>query len=46
MPSSVACTNNCRGIIGSFIQYVSLADGYTLGVTTEDYGADIVRLTQ
>jgi len=46
VPSSVACTNNCRGIIGSFIQYVSLADGYTYGVTTEDSGADIVRLTQ
>lgn len=46
VPSSVACTNNCRGIIGSFIQYVSLADGYTYGVTTEDSGTDIVRLTQ
>jgi len=46
VPSSVACTNNCRGIIGSFIEYVSLADGYTYGVTTEDSGADIVRLTQ
>ena len=46
VPSSVACANNCRGIIGSFIQYVSLADGYTYGVTTEDSGADIVRLTQ
>ena len=45
VPSSVACTNNCRGIIGSFIQYVSLADGYTYGVTTEDSGTDIVRLT-
>lgn len=46
VPSSVACTNNCRGIIGSFIQYVSLADGYTYGVTIEDSGADIVRLIQ
>jgi hypothetical protein len=46
VPSSVACTNNCRGIIGSFIEYVSLADGYTYGVTTEDSGADIVRLTE
>lgn len=46
VPNSVACTNNCRGIIGSFIKYVSLADGYTLGVTPEDFGADIVRLTQ
>ena len=44
--SSVACTNNCRGIIGSFKQYVSLADGYTYGVTTEDFGTDIVRFTQ
>ncbi|MGY2745473.1 pilus assembly protein TadG-related protein [Pseudarthrobacter sp. O4] len=46
VPSSVACTNNCRGIIGSFIEYVSLADGYTFGVTTEDFGTDIVRLVQ
>ncbi len=29
--SSVACDGNCRGIIGSFIKYVSLADGFTLG---------------
>lgn len=46
VPSSVACTNNCRGIIGSFFEYVSLADGYTYGVTTEDSGTDIVRLIQ
>lgn len=46
VPSSVACLNSCRGIIGSFIQYVSLADGYTYGTTTEDSGADIVRLVQ
>ncbi|MHA7222061.1 pilus assembly protein TadG-related protein [Arthrobacter sp. RHLT1-20] len=46
VPGSVSCTNNCRGIIGSFIEYVSLADGYTYGVTAEDFGADIVRLIQ
>ena len=40
-PVPSTCTNNCRGIIGSFIEYVSLADGYT-SATTEDSGADIV----
>ena len=32
-PSTLAltCDGSCRGIIGSFVQYVSLADGYTLG---------------
>ncbi|WP_427129809.1 pilus assembly protein TadG-related protein [Pseudarthrobacter sp. S9] len=43
--ASVKCDNNCRGIIGSFVQYVSLASGYILG-TADDYGAEIVRLTQ
>jgi Flp pilus assembly protein TadG len=44
--SSLKCDGNCRGIIGSFVQYVSLADGYTLGTPEEDFGADVVRLTQ
>lgn len=43
--SSVACDGNCRGIIGSFIKYVSLADGFTLGPVDAN-GATIVRLTQ
>lgn len=38
------CKGACRGIIGSFIKYVSLADGYTLGPVNE-YGATIVRPT-
>jgi hypothetical protein len=29
--TATECKGNCRGIIGSFIKYVSLADGYTLG---------------
>ena len=41
--SSVACDGNCRGIIGSFIKYVSLADGFTLG-PVDDNGATIVKL--
>ncbi|MGF9650240.1 TadE/TadG family type IV pilus assembly protein [Pseudarthrobacter oxydans] len=36
------CKGNCRGIIGSFIKYVSLADGYTLGPVSE-YGATVAR---
>jgi Flp pilus assembly protein TadG len=44
VPSSVECDGNCRGIIGSFVKYVSLADGYTLG-PVDPYGATIVRMT-
>lgn len=44
VPSSVSCNGNCRGIIGSFIKYVSLADGYSLG-PVDAFGATIVRLT-
>ncbi|WP_104179285.1 pilus assembly protein TadG-related protein [Arthrobacter sp. B0490] len=36
------CNGNCRGIIGKFINYVSLADGYTLGPVTSG-GVTIVR---
>ena len=43
--AAVACDGNCRGIIGSFIKYVSLADGFTLGPVDAN-GATIVRLTQ
>ncbi|BAS16281.1 hypothetical protein AHiyo8_45840 [Arthrobacter sp. Hiyo8] len=42
--NALACNGNCRGIIGSFIKYVSLADGYTLG-PVDAFGATIVRLT-
>lgn len=38
------CKGACRGIIGSFVKYVSLADGYSLG-PVDDYGATIVRMT-
>ncbi|MFK4296025.1 hypothetical protein ABH924_001162 [Arthrobacter sp. GAS37] len=42
--STLSCTGGCRGIIGSFVKYVSLADGYSLG-PVDAYGATIVRLT-
>ncbi|PVZ60968.1 pilus assembly protein TadG-related protein [Arthrobacter sp. H-02-3] len=45
VPSAVKCDGNCRGIIGSFIQYVSLANGFTLG-PVDAYGATVVKLTQ
>jgi hypothetical protein len=38
------CKGGCRGIVGSFVKYVSLADGYTLG-PVDEYGATIVRMT-
>ncbi|WP_395398340.1 pilus assembly protein TadG-related protein [Arthrobacter sp. UC242_113] len=38
------CTGSCRGIIGSFIRYVSLGDGYTLGPVSS-FGATVVELT-
>ncbi|MET3173733.1 UNVERIFIED_ORG: Tfp pilus assembly protein PilX [Arthrobacter sp. UYCu721] len=38
------CKGACRGIIGSFVKYVSLADCYTLG-PVDEYGATIVRMT-
>jgi hypothetical protein len=44
VPAALSCTGNCRGIIGSFIRYVSLSDGYSLG-PVDAYGATIVRLT-
>lgn len=42
--SATQCNNPCRGIIGRFVRYVSLADGYTLG-PVDAYGATIVRMT-
>lgn len=44
-PTGLTCTGNCRGILGRFVKYVSLSDGYTLG-PVDAYGATIVRLTQ
>lgn len=38
------CKGECRGVIGSFVKYVSLADGYTLG-PVDPYGATIARPT-
>lgn len=38
------CTGSCRGIMGRFIRYVSLDEGYTLG-PVHPYGATIVRMT-
>jgi hypothetical protein len=42
--TATECKGDCRGIIGKFVKYVSLADGYTLG-PVDAYGATIVRLT-
>lgn len=36
------CRGECRGIIGKFVKYTSLADGYTLG-PVDEYGATIAR---
>ena len=38
------CKGSCRGIIGKFVNYVSLADGYKLGPVSP-YGATVVELT-
>ncbi|MGP0224886.1 pilus assembly protein TadG-related protein [Paenarthrobacter sp. NCHU4564] len=43
--SALSCSGNCRGIVGTFVKYVSLADGYTLGPVSA-HGATIVRLTK
>jgi len=42
--TATQCTGNCRGIIGKFVTFVSLADGFTLG-PVDPYGATVVRLT-
>ncbi|MFC9350787.1 pilus assembly protein TadG-related protein [Arthrobacter sp. NPDC057013] len=41
---SLECKGSCRGIIGKFVKYVSLADGYKLGPVSPN-GATIVELT-
>lgn len=38
------CKGECRGVIGSFVKYVSLSDGYTLG-PVDTSGVTIVRMT-
>jgi len=43
VPDSLECREPCRGIIGTFVQYVSLAKGYTLGDVNPD-GATVVEL--
>ncbi|MGN7147775.1 pilus assembly protein TadG-related protein [Arthrobacter sp. SAFR-179] len=40
--TATECKGECRGVIGKFIKYVSLADGYTLG-PVDPYGATIAR---
>ncbi|PNI10309.1 pilus assembly protein TadG [Arthrobacter sp. AFG7.2] len=40
--AATECKGECRGVIGSFVKYVSLADGYTLG-PVDPYGATIAR---
>jgi hypothetical protein len=42
--SGLECKGNCRGIIGKFVKYVSLADGYKLGPVSPN-GATVVELT-
>lgn len=44
VPSALECREPCRGIIGTFVKYVSLADGYTLGPVNPD-GATVVEMT-
>ncbi|MBD1544137.1 pilus assembly protein TadG [Arthrobacter sp. IA7] len=41
---NLQCKGDCRGIIGNFVSYVSLADGYKLGPVSP-YGAAVVELT-
>lgn len=42
--TATECRGECRGVIGKFVKYVSLADGYTLG-PVDEYGATIARPT-
>ncbi|WP_407070620.1 TadE/TadG family type IV pilus assembly protein [Pseudarthrobacter phenanthrenivorans] len=43
VPAALECREPCRGIIGTFVKYVSLANGYTLGPINPD-GATVVAL--
>lgn len=40
---TLECTGNCRGIIGRFVKYVSLEDGYRLGPLDAN-GSAVVRM--
>jgi Flp pilus assembly protein TadG len=40
---ALECRGNCRGIIGTFITYTSLAEGYELG-PVDQYGARVVTM--
>jgi Flp pilus assembly protein TadG len=44
VPAALECKEPCRGIIGTFVKYVSLASGYTLGPINPD-GATVVALS-
>lgn len=39
-----ACTGSCRGVIGKFVEMVSLEDGYDLGPIIDDLDTTVVRL--
>jgi len=43
VPAALECKEPCRGIIGTFVQYVSLASGYSLGPVDPD-GVTVVAL--
>lgn len=43
VPSALECREPCRGIIGTFVEFVSLADGYELGAVDPD-GVTVVEL--
>jgi Flp pilus assembly protein TadG len=44
VPAALECKEPCRGIIGTFVKYVSLANGYTLGPLNPD-GATVVAFS-
>lgn len=44
VPAALECREPCRGIIGTFVKYVSLANGYTLGPVNPD-GATVVAFS-
>jgi hypothetical protein len=45
VPANLECKEPCRGIIGTFVKYVSLANGYTLGPVNPD-GATVVAFSK
>jgi hypothetical protein len=42
--NALDCRGDCRGIIGKFVKYASLREGYLMG-PTNPYGATIVQMT-